>query len=133
MNISTTPYFNDAGGHDLAATMSSASSLLDILHSIPNGTVVLPPPGVPLDAYIAETVATMGLGLSRNHWVGSTKMGVCGEEGAVVDNEVRVCGMRNLHVVDAGVVNGVPTANPQGVFVVVAEKAAEVLLSLKGY
>lgn len=52
----------------------------------------------------------------------------CDERGAVVDASTKVCGTTNLHVVDAGIVNGVPAANPQGVFMVVAERAAELIL-----
>jgi choline dehydrogenase-like flavoprotein len=70
---------------------------------------------------------------SSNHWVGSAKMGVCGgDDGAVVDSSTRVCGLRNLHVVDASVVNGVPSANPQGVVIAVGERGAEVILGLDG-
>lgn len=55
----------------------------------------------------------------------------CEEEGdAVVDAGTRVCGMANLHVVDAGIVNGVSTANPQGVFITAAERAAAIILEM---
>lgn len=68
---------------------------------------------------------------SSNHWVGTAKMGkTCDDEGAVVDASTRVCGMKNLHVVDASIFNGVPSANPQATFIVMAERAAEVILGL---
>ena len=54
----------------------------------------------------------------------------CGVEGGVVDGSTKICGMRNLHVVDASIFNGLPTANPQATFIVMAERAAEVILIL---
>jgi cellobiose dehydrogenase (acceptor) len=38
--------------------------------------------------------------------------------------------MKNLHIVDASIFNGLPTANPQATFVVMAERSAEVILGL---
>lgn len=49
-----------------------------------------------------------------------------------MDATTRVCGTKNLHVVDAGIVNGVPAANPQGVLITAAERAAEILKGLHG-
>lgn len=57
----------------------------------------------------------------------------CEDEKAVVDATTKVCGTKNLHVVDAGIVNAVPAANPQAVIMVVAERAAEVILGLGRY
>ena len=55
----------------------------------------------------------------------------CDDKAAVVDATTKVCGTKNLHVVDAGIINGVPSANPQGTFIVAAERAAEVILGLE--
>ncbi|KAL6712215.1 hypothetical protein ACN47E_000092 [Coniothyrium glycines] len=131
VKVSIPPYFNDPGDHDFKAILTSATNVLSIIQNIPSASVFYPPPGVPLEAYLRQAIATSGPALTRNHWVGSTKMGAsCEDEGAVVDISTRVCGMQNLHVVDAGIVNGVPTANPQAVIIVVAEKAAEIILGL---
>jgi cellobiose dehydrogenase (acceptor) len=54
----------------------------------------------------------------------------CGDPTAVVDATTKVCGTKNLHVVDAGIVNGVPASNPQAAIIVTAERAAEVILGL---
>lgn len=135
VNVSVTPFFNDEGGHDFAAVLQSTNSIVDLIASIPDSSFVLPPPGTPIEDYLRGVVATsVGASLTRNHWTGSTKMGAsCQDKSAVVDSTTVVCGMRNLHVVDAGIVNGVPTANPQAMFVVVAERAAEVILKLGRY
>lgn len=54
----------------------------------------------------------------------------CSDPSAVVDTTTLVCGTDNLHVVDGGIIDGVPTANPQGTFIVAAERAAEIILRL---
>ena len=86
----------------------------------------MPSPDQDLETFLrAQTPA------SNNHWVGTAKMGEkCGGVDIVVDTRTVVCGMRNLHVVDASVLNGSPTANPQATFIVMAERAAEVILGL---
>jgi len=72
--------------------------------------------------------------ISSNHWVGSTRMShTCSDGDGVVDATTRVCGTKNLHVVDAGIINGVPTANPQAVMIVAAERASEIILGLDKY
>jgi cellobiose dehydrogenase (acceptor) len=131
VQIAQTPYFNDPGNHDFAAVLSSATSLVSLLNATilqtnPGSFFIYPPPGATLEQYLQAAPRA-----SSNHWVGTAKMGAkCGKDGAVVDASTRVCGMKNLHVVDASVMNGNPTANPQATFIVVAERAAEVILAL---
>ncbi|KAH7125497.1 cellobiose dehydrogenase [Dendryphion nanum] len=133
MNVTKTPYFNDAGDHDFKALNKSASAVLEIMKTIKGAELFLPPSGVPLELYLREAIRTTPF-LSSNHWVGSAHMSAsCKDPKAVVDATTKVCGTKNLHVVDAGVINGVPAANPQAVFMVVAEKAAEVILGLGRY
>ncbi|KAF2735941.1 FAD/NAD(P)-binding domain-containing protein [Polyplosphaeria fusca] len=129
------PYFNDAAGADYAVLNASAHALWARLlgGAIPGASAYLPAAGQGLDEYLRGAVSgNETLGLSSNHWVGSARMGeVCGDEReVVVDVMTRVCGTENLHVVDASIVNGVPSSNPQGVLVVAAERAAEVILGL---
>lgn len=126
VNISKTPYFNDPGDHDFKAVVTSATSMLRILQGIPGATIVLPPAGLGLEDYLRATPP-----VSNNHWVGSAKMGEsCKNKEAVVNSRTIVCGTKNLHVVDASILNGIPTANPQGTFIVMAERAAEIILNL---
>ena len=47
-----------------------------------------------------------------------------------MDTKTRVRGVNGLHVVDAGIVNRVPTANPQSMFITVGERAAVEILKL---
>jgi|TARA_R110002003_G_scaffold25_2_gene1157 cellobiose dehydrogenase (acceptor) len=125
------PYFNDAGGHDFDAVLTSSASLLSLinttmLQTIPDSFIIYPPPELTLEQYLRAQTPP-----SSNHWVGTAKMAAnCKEEGAVVDTSTLVCGMKNLHVVDASILNGNPAANPQATFIVMAEKAAEVINGL---
>jgi len=97
-----------------------------ILQTYPGSFFIAPPPGVGLGDYLRSAERA-----SSNHWVGSAKMvEKCEVEGGVVDGSTKVCGMRNLHVIDASIFNGLPTANPQATFIVMAERAAEVVLGL---
>lgn len=75
----------------------------------------------------------MTIARTANHWVGTTRLGTdSGLEGgrAVVDVNAQVYGTKNLHVVDAGIVNGIQTANPQAGIIIAAEKAVERILGL---
>ncbi|THU93680.1 cellobiose dehydrogenase [Dendrothele bispora CBS 962.96] len=59
---------------------------------------------------------------SATHFVGTAKMGTCGEEDVVVDVNTKVCGMENLYVVDASIHADLPTGNTQAIVMIVAEK-----------
>ncbi|KAF2497538.1 FAD/NAD(P)-binding domain-containing protein [Lophium mytilinum] len=131
INVTQVPYFNDATGADFAAVVSSLENVLKIARAIPNATIVLPPEGQDVAEYLRADFPP-SMALNSNHWVGSTKMRRRCGKGVVVDGETRVCGVEGLHVVDAGIVGGVPAANPQAVFVAVAVRAGEKILKLDG-
>ncbi|KAI5778126.1 cellobiose dehydrogenase [Geopyxis carbonaria] len=79
---------------------------------------------------VAAWVRGYALPRGSNHWVGTTAMAGGAAPQGVVDGRCRVKGVRNLHVVDAGVFPGLPSSNLVGAVVVLAERAAEVLLGL---
>jgi cellobiose dehydrogenase (acceptor) len=109
--------------------LESSSHVLEIIKTVPGGTINMPPPGIGLEAYLRSYINTMQNMSMWNHWVGTTKIGEsCEEEDAVVDTSTRACGMRTLHVADEGIISSVPTTNPQGMIIVVVERAAEIML-----
>ena len=63
---------------------------------------------------------------SYHHHAGSCRMG--GDDGAVVDPQLRVRGVTGLRVADASVMPAVPSANPNAAVLMIAERCAEFLL-----
>ncbi|MFM1886704.1 MAG: alcohol dehydrogenase [Pseudomonadota bacterium] len=88
------------------------------------GIEVAPGPGrvrdADLQAYIRATAATV------HHPMGSCRMGR--DSGAVVDAQLRVHGIGGLRVVDASVFPGTIGGNTNAPVVMVAEKAADLIL-----
>jgi 4-pyridoxate dehydrogenase len=74
-----------------------------------------------LDAYIRATGAT------AHHPLGTCKMGVDGDEMAVVDAELRVRGVEGLRVVDASVMPDLVGGNINAPVIMIAEKAADLI------
>lgn len=73
-----------------------------------------------LTAYVRAAASTV------HHPVGSCRMGV--DEGAVVDPQLRVHGLRGLRVVDASVFPSIVGGNTNAPVVMVAEKAVDMIL-----
>lgn len=61
------------------------------------------------------------------HPGGTCKMGKVDDEMAVVDQELRVRGVKNLRVVDASVMPTLPSGHPQMAVFAIAEKAADII------
>jgi choline dehydrogenase len=71
--------------------------------------------------YMRNTVSTAW------HMVGTCKMGV--DSSAVVDPELRVCGIANLRVIDSSICPTIPASNTNIAAIAVGEKGAELLLA----
>jgi 4-pyridoxate dehydrogenase len=74
-----------------------------------------------LDAYIRATAAT------AHHPLGTCKMGPASDRMAVVDQELRVCGVEGLRVVDASVMPDMVGGNINAPVIMIAEKAADLI------
>ncbi|GAB6027506.1 hypothetical protein CHUAL_001757 [Chamberlinius hualienensis] len=61
------------------------------------------------------------------HPVGTCKMGKYFDRYAVVDNQLRVYGVKNLRVIDASVMPTVPSANTNAATIALAEKGADII------
>ncbi|MEP7243133.1 MAG: GMC family oxidoreductase N-terminal domain-containing protein [Gammaproteobacteria bacterium] len=86
---------------------------------------LLPGPDVRTDA---EIVAHMRQTIEhRQHPLGTCRMGVAGDAGAVVDARLRVHGIENLRVADASVMPDDPSGNTNVPTIMIGEKAADLL------
>jgi len=73
--------------------------------------------------------AARNFGGSAYHPSGTAKMGRVGDAFAVVDDELRVRGVESLRVVDASVMPALPSANTVAATMMIAEKAADLILN----
>ena len=67
-------------------------------------------------------------GITSFHYVSTARMGPRTDPTAVVDSELRVHGLRGLRVVDASVMPMITSANTYAATLMIAEKAADLLL-----
>jgi choline dehydrogenase-like flavoprotein len=74
----------------------------------------------------AFSVANAGSGY---HFAGTCKMGSSSDSTAVVDNRLRVFGVRNLRVADASIMPSVTTGNTQAPTYMIGEKASDMILA----
>jgi choline dehydrogenase len=85
---------------------------------------VMPGPATQSDAELAAYVRRAAS--TVHHPVGTCKMGV--DDAAVVDPQLRVRGMQCLRVVDASIFPSITGGNTNAPIVMVAEKAADLML-----
>ena len=62
------------------------------------------------------------------HLMGTSRMGPASDPGSVVDNELRVIGLQGLRIADASVMPTMPSGNTQIPTMMIAEKAADMIL-----
>jgi len=85
-------------------------------------------PGAAAESDEALADAAGRIGTTIFHPVGTCKMGVAGDSGAVVDARLRVHGVRGLRVVDASIMPTITSGNTNSPTLMIAEKGAAMIL-----
>jgi cellobiose dehydrogenase (acceptor) len=119
----TKPYFTTK------ADINGMASYIDSFLAAVRASNILVPSSNATGAELLVSELVQG-----DHYVGTCKIGTDdGRNGgeAVVDIDTKVYGTENLFVVDASIHADLPTGNTQAIVMVVAEKAAERILSLQ--
>ncbi len=89
------------------------------------GAEISPGPEVRSDQDIVAAIRAISS--TSFHPVGTCKMGV--DDMAVVDPELKVCGLQGLRIADASVMPVMNTGHPNAPVIMIAEKAADLLLA----
>lgn len=123
-------FLSDAEGADVAMLIEGASMLRELA-----ATAALSPlvgaeihPGP--ETFARDALAAHLYRHPDNYWhpVGTCRMGVAGDPGAVVDERARVHGIEGLRVADASIMPRIPRATTAMPSVVMGEKVAAMLL-----
>ena len=86
-------------------------------------------PGAAVGDSDAELAKAAGdIGTTIFHPVGTAKMGVAGDDYAVVDDRLRVIGLERLRVIDASVMPTITSGNTNTPTIMIAEKGARLVL-----
>lgn len=86
---------------------------------------VRPGPDITSDEALARAAGAIGTTIF--HPVGTCRMGT--DPGAVVDPQLRVREIAGLRVVDASIMPRITSGNPNSPTIMIAEKAAEMILA----
>ncbi len=88
----------------------------------------LPGPQVSSDDEAALAKAAGDVGTTIFHPVGTAKMGLPSDPGAVVDARLRVLGLQGLRVIDASVMPTITSGNTNSPTMMIAEKGAATIM-----
>jgi len=128
-------YFTDPGGYDAATLVAGIRAARKVAEQSPFKEwlvkEVAPGPEVQSDEAISEYARRAAH--TVYHPAGTTRMGDPNDEMAVVDPELRVRGIKNLRIADAGVFPDMVTINPMLTVLAIGERAAEIVAAGKGW
>ncbi|KYQ91000.1 choline dehydrogenase [Tieghemostelium lacteum] len=90
-------------------------------------TPVVPDATIDTDLELATWLSTNTH--PHDHWVGTAKMGYSNDTNAVVDNHLRVFGIKKLRVIDASIMPKLPHSLVHATVMMIAEKGADIVLA----
>jgi len=89
-------------------------------------------PGFEVDDDAGLRAAARELGTTIFHPAGTAKMGLASDPTAVVDERLRVFGVAGLRVADASVMPAITSGNTNSPTMMIAEKAARMMIEDRG-
>lgn len=129
-------YFTDPEGYDAGTIVAGLRAAREVANQSPFKDwikrEVAPGPSVTSDAALSE----YGRKVAHTvyHPAGTTKMGNLKKDPmAVVDSELRIRGLRNVRIADAGVFPEMTSANPMLTVLGIGERAAEMIAEEAGW
>ncbi|PWY72531.1 glucose-methanol-choline oxidoreductase [Aspergillus sclerotioniger CBS 115572] len=129
-------YFTDPEGYDAATIVAGLKAAREIAQQSPFKEwikrEVAPGPSVQTDEELSE----YGRRVAHTvyHPAGTTKMGnLTRDPMAVVDPKLKVRGLKNVRIADAGVFPEMPTINPMLTVLAIGERAAELIAEEAGW
>lgn len=129
-------YFTDPEGYDAATIVAGLKAAREVSKQAPFSTwikkEVAPGPKIQSDEELSE----YGRKVAHTvyHPAGTTKMGdPTKDKMAVVDPELRVAGLKNLRIADAGVFPEMTSINPMLTVLAIGERAAEIIAAEAGW
>ncbi|QIW95119.1 hypothetical protein AMS68_000637 [Peltaster fructicola] len=129
-------YFTDPEGYDAATIVAGFKAARRIAKEKPFADwierEIAPGPGIQTD----EDLSEYGRRAAHTvyHPAGTTKMGDVEKDPlAVVDSELRVRGLQNVRIADAGVFPEMTTINPMLTVLAIGERAAELIAQTHGW
>jgi len=120
------PWFTDPV--DKTTLITAIDDLLTTVNTVPGLTLITPDNKTSIVDYVNNYDPG---NLDSNHWVGSNSIGANSSVG-VVDVNTKVFGTNNLFIVDASIIPALPTGNPHGMLMSMAEQASAKILALAG-
>jgi choline dehydrogenase-like flavoprotein len=129
-------YFTDPEGYDAATFVFGLRAARKIAQQAPFKDwikrEVAPGPKVQTDEELSEYARRVAH--TVYHPAGTTKMGdIRNDKMAVVDEKLRVRGLRGLRIADAGVFPAMPTINPMLTVLGIGERCAEMIAEEAGW
>jgi len=129
-------YFTDPEGYDAATFVFGLKAARKIAKQSPFAEwikrEVAPGPDVQTDEQLSAYARSVAH--TVYHPAGTTKMGdVQNDKFAVVDEKLRVKGLKGLRIADAGVFPAMPTINPMLTVLGIGERCAEIVAEEAGW
>ncbi|KAF2724394.1 GMC oxidoreductase [Polychaeton citri CBS 116435] len=129
-------YFTDAEGYDAATILAGLKAARKIAQQEPFKSwikrEIAPGPKIQTD----EALSEYGRKVAHTvyHPAGTTKMGdVQNDKLAVVDSNLKIAGLQNIRIADAGVFPEMTTINPMLTVLSIGERAAELIAQEHGW